>query len=95
MNTPSASESLHVEKLSKLAHIALDPSEKQRVAEKLASVFQWISQMDHLSLEDTPVESSPCPMRCDGPAVNESSDDILSNAPLKDQQFFVVPRVLE
>ena len=95
MNTTPATESLHVEKLSKLAHIALDPSEKQRIAEKLASVFQWISQMDHLNLGDIPVESSSCPMRRDGPAVNESSDDVLSNAPLKDHQFFVVPRVLE
>jgi aspartyl-tRNA(Asn)/glutamyl-tRNA(Gln) amidotransferase subunit C len=95
MTTSVTTDTIHVEKLSKLAHIALDDSEKKRIAEKLSSVFQWIGQMDQLVLTEAPCDNAPGFMRHDGPAHNESSDDIIRNAPLKDNHFFVVPRVLE
>lgn len=95
MTTRPPTDITQVEKLSKLAHIALDDSEKERIAEKLSSVFEWIGQMDQLTLEDTLPENSQCPLRCDGPVHNEPSADVLSNAPLKDNNFFVVPLVLE
>ncbi len=47
--------------------------------------------MDQVVLEEVPCDNTVGPMRADGPVHNESSEDILSNAPLKDNQFFVVP----
>jgi aspartyl-tRNA(Asn)/glutamyl-tRNA(Gln) amidotransferase subunit C len=88
-----------VRKVAKLARIA-EPEEKlEGLAKELSGILNWIEQLNEVDTDGVqPMASAvhmPAPMRED--VVTEGGDPevVLSNAPKRAGNFFVVPKVVE
>ena len=88
-----------VRKVARLARIA-EPEEKlEGLARELSGIIDWIEQLNEVDTDGVePMASAvhmPAPMRDD--VVTEGGDPelVLSNAPKRAGNFFVVPKVVE
>jgi aspartyl-tRNA(Asn)/glutamyl-tRNA(Gln) amidotransferase subunit C len=88
-----------VRKVARLARIA-EPEEKlEGLARELSGILNWIEQLNEVDTDGVePMASAvhmPAPMRDD--VVTEGGDPevVLSNAPKRAGNFFVVPKVVE
>ena len=88
-----------VRKVAMLARIA-EPEEKlEGLAKELSGILNWIEQLNEVDTDGVePMASAvhmPAPMRDD--VVTEGGDPevVLSNAPKRAGNFFVVPKVVE
>ena len=88
-----------VRKVARLARIA-EPEEKlEGLARELSGILDWIEQLNEVDTDGvepmTSVVHVPAPMRDD--VVTEGGDPemVLSNAPKRAGNFFVVPKVVE
>ena len=88
-----------VRKVARLARIA-EPEEKlEGLAKELSGILNWIEQLNEVDTNGVePMASAvhmPAPMRDD--VVTEGGDPeiVLSNAPKRSGNFFVVPKVVE
>jgi len=88
-----------VRKVARLARIA-EPEEKlETLAKELSGIMNWIEQLSEVDTDGVePMTSAvhmPAPMRDD--VVTEGGDPevVLSNAPKRAGNFYVVPKVVE
>jgi aspartyl-tRNA(Asn)/glutamyl-tRNA(Gln) amidotransferase subunit C len=88
-----------VARIGQLARIAIDDQERALLAGELSHILGWIEQLNELDTEGVPPMTSVTPMRL---ALREDEvkdggrqDDILKNAPDRQNGFFVVPKVVE
>lgn len=88
-----------VRKVARLARIA-EPEEKlEPLARELSAILSWIEQLGEVDTDGvepmTSAVHTPLPMRED--VVTEGGDPevVLSNAPKRAGNFFVVPKVVE
>ena len=65
----------------------------------MASIFKFIEQLNELNTDKIEPLSSILnePLRCRGDVVNDGKirEKILKNSPQKNEEFFVVPKVIE
>ena len=84
-----------ITKVAKLAKIRLTQEEIQKFSQDLAQVFQWAEQLDRVCLEvHSQAPKRSCPMVEDVATSPVDVQSILSNAPKKSGDYFVVPNVL-
>ncbi len=89
-----------LEKLEKLSHLRIDESKKEEVIGQLSEILAYIENLneldtDHLDASFSTLEGGT-PMREDTPLRQpEISRDILSHAPRHEDDFFVVPAIIE
>ncbi len=89
-----------LEKLEKLSHLRVDESKKDEIVEQLTEIVSYVENLAELDTSSLDASFSTLkggtPMREDipqsDPAVPES---ILSNAPQSDDDFFIVPAIIE
>ncbi|MFZ2356824.1 MAG: Asp-tRNA(Asn)/Glu-tRNA(Gln) amidotransferase subunit GatC [Candidatus Omnitrophota bacterium] len=88
-----------VEYVSHLARINLRDNELETLAVQLKGILDFIDKLNRLNVQDINPTSHILPLnnvlRDDLPKVSLSSDKVLSNAPLKKDNFFGVPKVIE
>jgi len=88
-----------VEHIARLARLALNYEERERLAEQLARILEHASVLDALPLEGVPPTSHVIPitnvLRDDVVQPSLSREEILAQAPSHEAGFFSVPRVLE
>jgi len=88
-----------VARIAKLARIAIEDQERRALAGELSHILGWIEQLSEVDTEGVPPMTSVIPMRLmlreDEVRDGGRQDDILENAPARDDGFFVVPRVVE
>ncbi len=88
-----------VRKVAMLARIAQPEETLEPLARELNGIMTWIEQLNEVDTDGVqPMTSAvhmPAPMRDD--VVTEGGDPelVLSNAPKRSQNFFVVPKVVE
>ena len=88
-----------VRKVARLARIAQPEEGLDQLAKELSGIMAWIEQLAEVDTEGVePMTSAvhmPAPMRDD--VVTEGGDPevVLSNAPRRVGNFFVVPKVVE
>ena len=88
-----------VRKVARLARIAEPEDRLETLAKELSGIMNWIEQLGEVDTDGVePMTSAvhmPAPMRED--VVTEGGDPevVLSNAPKRAGNFFVVPKVLE
>ena len=88
-----------VRKVARLARIAEPEDRLETLAKELSGIMNWIEQLSEVDTDGVePMTSAvhmPAPMRED--VVTEGGDPeiLLSNAPKRAGNFFVVPKVLE
>jgi aspartyl-tRNA(Asn)/glutamyl-tRNA(Gln) amidotransferase subunit C len=88
-----------VKRVARLARIRVSDEEAEPLAGELNAILGFVAQLDEVDVTGVEPMTSvlPMPMKKRPDAITEgaSADDILANAPARDGDFFVVPKVVE
>lgn len=88
-----------VEKIGKLAHIALTEDEKDHYGKEISQILQWVEQLQSVNTDDveqmTSVADLTLPRRKDEVTDGNCRDAVLANAPESEYGCFAVPKVIE
>ena len=88
-----------IKHVSKLARISLDEKKTDNLTNDLSSIFKFIEQLNELNTEKVKPLSSILnePLRSRKDEINDGKirNKILENSPQKNEEFFVVPKVIE
>ena len=85
--------------ISKLARISLDEKKVDNLSKDLTSIIKFIEKLNNLNTDKTtPLTSiinASLKPRKDEVKDGKIRDQILKNSPEKNEEFFVVPKVVE
>ena len=88
-----------VKHISKLARISLDENKVESLSKDLTSIMKFIENLNKLNTDNTtPLTSiinASLKSRKDEVKDGKIRDQILKNSPEKNDEFFVVPKVIE
>ena len=88
-----------IKHVSKLARISVDEKKIDDLTKDLSSIFKFIEQLNELNTDKVEPLSSILnePLRSRKDEINDGKirDKILKNSPKKNEEFFVVPKVIE
>ena len=88
-----------VKHISKLARISLDEKKINNLAKDLSSIMKFIEKLNELNTDKTtPLTSiinASLKPRKDEVKDGKIRDQILKNSPEKNEEFFVVPKVID
>jgi len=88
-----------VKHISKLARISVDEEKANKLAGDLNSIFEFIEKLNELNTENveplTSVANTTLRFRKDEIESQNIREKILSNSPDNNEDFFVVPKVVE
>jgi aspartyl-tRNA(Asn)/glutamyl-tRNA(Gln) amidotransferase subunit C len=88
-----------VKHISKLARISLDEKKVDNLSKDLTSIMKFIENLNKLNTDKTsPLTSiinASLKSRKDEVKDGKIRDQILKNSPEKNEEFFVVPKVIE
>jgi len=88
-----------VKHIAKLARISLDEKKINSLSKDLSSIMKFIEKLNELNTEKTvPLTSiinASLQSRKDEVLEGKIRDQILKNSPEKNEEFFVVPKVIE
>jgi aspartyl-tRNA(Asn)/glutamyl-tRNA(Gln) amidotransferase subunit C len=88
-----------VRKVARLARLAQPEETVEQLARELNGIMAWIEQLSEVDTDGvepmTSAVHTPLPMRDDVVTEGGDPDVVLSNAPRRSGDFFVVPKVVE
>jgi aspartyl-tRNA(Asn)/glutamyl-tRNA(Gln) amidotransferase subunit C len=88
-----------VKRVAKLARLALTDDEAQRMTGELNGILGFVEQLSEVDVEGVQPMTSVTPMamkkRVDAVTDGDMAARIVGNAPLTDNNFFQVPKVVE
>ena len=88
-----------VKHISKLARISLDEEKIDSLSKDLSSIIKFIEKLNELKTDKikplTSIINSSLKLRKDEIKDGKIRDQILKNSPEKNDEFFVVPKVIE
>jgi aspartyl-tRNA(Asn)/glutamyl-tRNA(Gln) amidotransferase subunit C len=88
-----------VRKVARLARIAEPEERLEPLARELTGIMAWIEQLSEVDTDGvepmTSAVHTPLPMRDDVVTEGGDPEKVLSNAPKRAGDFFVVPKVVE
>lgn len=88
-----------VERIARLARIRLPEGRVEPLAAELNNILGWIEQLDEVETEDVAPMASVVALklrwRDDQVTEGGRADDVVANAPARDDDFFAVPKVVE
>ena len=86
-------------KIAKLCRVKLEEHEIEELSSQLSSILDWVEQLNEVNTDNieplTNVSMSELPLREDKENIDDKSGDVLTNAPEKLENYFVVPKVVE
>jgi len=88
-----------VKHISKLARISLDENKEKSLSKDLTSIMKFIENLNNLNTDKisplTSIINASLKSRKDEVKDGKIRDQILKNSPEKNDEFFVVPKVIE
>ncbi|MDB9827017.1 Asp-tRNA(Asn)/Glu-tRNA(Gln) amidotransferase subunit GatC [Candidatus Pelagibacter sp.] len=88
-----------IKHISKLSRISVDDAKANKLAGDLNSIFDFIEKLNELNTDNveplTSVAETTLKLRADEVKSVNIRDQILKNSPEENEDFFVVPRVVE
>ena len=88
-----------IKHISKLSRISVDDAKANKLAWDLNSIFDFIEKLNELNTDNveplTSVAETTLKLRADEVKSKNIRDQILKNSPEENEDFFVVPRVVE
>ena len=88
-----------IKHISKLSRISVDDEKANKLAGDLNSIFNFIEKLNELNTDNveplTSVAETTLKLRADEVKSENIRDQILKNSPEVNEDFFVVPRVVE
>jgi len=88
-----------VRRIAHLARIAVSDDEVSHLRGELNTILAWVEQLGEVNIEGVEPMTSVTPMtmkmRADEVTDGDKAADIVKNAPMSDDNFFLVPKVIE
>lgn len=88
-----------VKRVAKLAHIAVDDARAAQLQGDLNAILGFVEQLNEVDVENvqpmTSVVDISARQRADVVNDGGKADDIVANAPASEDNFFMVPKVIE
>jgi aspartyl-tRNA(Asn)/glutamyl-tRNA(Gln) amidotransferase subunit C len=88
-----------VRRIAHLARIKVTNAEAKALEKELSGILEWVKQLDEVDTSGvepmTAVVSTSLKMREDRVTDGGIADDVVANAPAREDHFFVVPKVVE
>ena len=88
-----------VKKIARLARIAIDDAEAEKMVGELNGILEWVEQLGEVDVTGvepmTAVIANTTRLRDDIVTDGDVRDKVLANAPAKEGSFFGVPKVIE
>ena len=88
-----------IPRIARLARLEIALERQSALSEELASILSWVEQLNALDTAEVEplasVTGHDLPLREDKVTTGNAPDAVLSNAPEKTSNFFVVPKVVE
>jgi aspartyl-tRNA(Asn)/glutamyl-tRNA(Gln) amidotransferase subunit C len=88
-----------VQRIARLARIKVTAEEAEALEKELSGILDWVKQLDEVDTSKVEPMTRVIPMtlkkRADVVTDGGIADDIVANAPAREDHFFVVPKVVE
>jgi aspartyl-tRNA(Asn)/glutamyl-tRNA(Gln) amidotransferase subunit C len=88
-----------VKRVAKLARIAVTDEDAARMEGELNAILGFVEQLNEVDVDGVAPMTSVTPMemkkRADAVTDGNKADDITANAPASEDNFFLVPKVVE
>ena len=88
-----------VRRIARLARIKIADSEVAGLEKELSGILDWVEQLNEVDTSDVPPMTRVVPIglkqRADVVNDGEIPEDVVANAPMSEDHFFVVPKVVE
>lgn len=88
-----------VRRVARLARIAVTPEDAERMTGELNAILGFVEQLNEVDVSGVEPMTSVIPMemkkRQDVVADGNKAADIVANAPATEENFFLVPKVVE
>ena len=88
-----------IRKISNLAKISIADQEVEKLESEISSIIRWVEALNEVDTDNIDPMSNSLTgvlrMREDLVTDGNKVPDILSNSPVDDENFFVVPKVIE
>ena len=88
-----------IKHIAKLSCISLEDEKAQKLATDLSSIFEFIEKLNELNTKDieplTSIAETTLKFRKDEVKSENIREKILKNSPSDNEDFFVVPKVVE
>jgi aspartyl-tRNA(Asn)/glutamyl-tRNA(Gln) amidotransferase subunit C len=88
-----------VRRIARLARIKVTDAEAKALETELSGILDWVKQLDEVDTSRAEPMTRVTPMtlrqRADGVTDGGMADAIVENAPVSDEHFFLVPKVVE
>lgn len=86
-----------VEHVAKLARLELTEDEKVKFSKQLGDILKYVEQMNEVNTENVEPMSHAIPvvnvMRDDKVVTEQTKQELMANAPAKEDGFFRVPKI--
>jgi aspartyl-tRNA(Asn)/glutamyl-tRNA(Gln) amidotransferase subunit C len=88
-----------VRRVAHLARIAVTDQEAERMTGELNAILGFVEQLGEVDVSGVEPMTSVTPMemkkRADAVTDGDKAEDVVANAPATDENFFLVPKVIE
>jgi aspartyl-tRNA(Asn)/glutamyl-tRNA(Gln) amidotransferase subunit C len=88
-----------VRRIARLARIKITDTEAKGLEKELTGIMQWVEQLGEVNTDNVEPMTRVVPIalkkRTDKVTDGEKADDVTRNAPMTEDHFFVVPKVVE
>ena len=88
-----------VKHISKLSRISVDEQKAEKLANDLNSIFKFIEKLNELKTDNveplTSVAETTLKLRLDEVKSKDIREQIIKNSPQDNEDYFVVPKVIE
>jgi aspartyl-tRNA(Asn)/glutamyl-tRNA(Gln) amidotransferase subunit C len=88
-----------VRRIARLARIKVTDAEAKGLEKELSGILDWVKQLDEVDTKNVEPMTRVVPiamkMRADKVTDGEKADAVTANAPLTEDHFFVVPKIVE
>ena len=88
-----------IKHISKLSRISVDEQKAEKLADDLNSIFNFIEKLNELKTDNveplTSVAETTLKLRADEVKSKDIREQIIKNSPQDNEDYFVVPKVIE
>ena len=88
-----------IKHISKLSRISVDEKRAEKLADDLNSIFEFIEKLNELKTDDvkplTSIAETTLKFRSDEIKSKNMREQIIKNSPEDNEDYFVVPKVIE
>jgi len=88
-----------VRRIARLARIKITDAEAKGLVKELSGILNWVEQLDEVDTASVEPMTRVVPIeltkRVDAITDGDIADDVVKNAPMVEDHYFVVPKVVE